>query len=146
MLGPGAAAIVSDPAKLHDILRNLIENAVSYAPEGTTVSIGVAIYEPATSTASFSSNAFLRQADGALYRAKDDGRGCFKFYSDDQTFAAREPHGLDRVEEVAEQHRNGRAANQQRTRYSIGVSHVLRFLFTIVSPGKGLEVDSICAA
>jgi two-component system phosphate regulon sensor histidine kinase PhoR len=42
-VGPGAATIVGDPAKLHDILRNLIENAVSYAPEGTTVTIGTRV-------------------------------------------------------------------------------------------------------
>jgi signal transduction histidine kinase len=36
-VGPGAATVTGDPAKLHDILRNLIENAVSYAPEGTVV-------------------------------------------------------------------------------------------------------------
>jgi len=37
---PGTATVTGDPAKLHDILRNLIENAVSYAPEGTTVVVG----------------------------------------------------------------------------------------------------------
>ena len=33
-LAPDARTVVSDPAKLHDVLRNLIENAVNYAPEG----------------------------------------------------------------------------------------------------------------
>jgi two-component system phosphate regulon sensor histidine kinase PhoR len=32
-----ARVLVSDPAKLHDVLRNLIENAVHYSPEDTTV-------------------------------------------------------------------------------------------------------------
>jgi two-component system phosphate regulon sensor histidine kinase PhoR len=36
-IAPEAAAVVADPAKLHDILRNLVENAVIYAPEGTTI-------------------------------------------------------------------------------------------------------------
>ena len=31
--------IVSDPAKLHDVMRNLIENAVHYSPEGTVVEV-----------------------------------------------------------------------------------------------------------
>jgi two-component system phosphate regulon sensor histidine kinase PhoR len=36
---PAACAIVVDSAKLHDILRNLIENAVSYTPAGGTIDI-----------------------------------------------------------------------------------------------------------
>lgn len=36
-LAPDAAAIMADPAKLHDVLRNLVENAAIYAPEGTTI-------------------------------------------------------------------------------------------------------------
>jgi signal transduction histidine kinase len=34
-----ATSLVGDPAKLHDVLRNLIENAANYAPEGTTISL-----------------------------------------------------------------------------------------------------------
>ena len=37
--GPGAAAVSGDPAKLHDALRNLIENAVRYGGEGTGVEV-----------------------------------------------------------------------------------------------------------
>jgi two-component system phosphate regulon sensor histidine kinase PhoR len=32
-IAPEARTIVSDPAKLHDVLRNLVENAVNYTPE-----------------------------------------------------------------------------------------------------------------
>jgi two-component system phosphate regulon sensor histidine kinase PhoR len=32
-------AIVTDPAKLHDVIRNLVENGVTYSPEGATVTI-----------------------------------------------------------------------------------------------------------
>jgi len=40
---PGEARQVNgDPAKLHDILRNLLENAVNYSPEGTDVRLGAA--------------------------------------------------------------------------------------------------------
>jgi len=35
----GAEAITGDPGKLHDVLRNLVENAVHYGAEGTTVDI-----------------------------------------------------------------------------------------------------------
>jgi two-component system phosphate regulon sensor histidine kinase PhoR len=30
---------ISDPAKLHDVLRNLLENAITYSPEDATVSV-----------------------------------------------------------------------------------------------------------
>ena len=33
----GAAAIVTDAGKLEEVLRNLVDNAISYAPEGTTI-------------------------------------------------------------------------------------------------------------
>jgi two-component system phosphate regulon sensor histidine kinase PhoR len=37
---PQASRMVVDPAKLHDIVRNLIENAISYTPEGGTIEVG----------------------------------------------------------------------------------------------------------
>ena len=39
-VGPGAEAIRADPAKLHDALRNLVANAITYAPEQSTIRIG----------------------------------------------------------------------------------------------------------
>jgi two-component system phosphate regulon sensor histidine kinase PhoR len=41
-VAPAAASLVGDPAKLHDVLRNLIENAANYAPEGTTINLSAA--------------------------------------------------------------------------------------------------------
>jgi two-component system phosphate regulon sensor histidine kinase PhoR len=38
-VGPGAETVLGDPAKLHDALRNLVANAITYSPEGTTVLI-----------------------------------------------------------------------------------------------------------
>ena len=38
-VGPGAETLLGDPAKLHDALRNLVANAITYSPEGTTVLI-----------------------------------------------------------------------------------------------------------
>jgi two-component system phosphate regulon sensor histidine kinase PhoR len=38
-LDPAAAIVVADPAKLHDVLRNLVENAVNYAPDGSTIEV-----------------------------------------------------------------------------------------------------------
>jgi signal transduction histidine kinase len=36
-ISPDADQVVGDVAKLHDILRNLLENAVNYSPEGASV-------------------------------------------------------------------------------------------------------------
>jgi two-component system phosphate regulon sensor histidine kinase PhoR len=37
-----ARHVDGDPAKLHDIIRNLVENAVNYSPEGSEVRLGAA--------------------------------------------------------------------------------------------------------
>jgi two-component system phosphate regulon sensor histidine kinase PhoR len=39
-VSPDACAINADPAKLHDIMRNLVENAVNYSPDEAEVHIG----------------------------------------------------------------------------------------------------------
>src|SRR5439155_14277170 len=36
---PAACRITADPAKLHDVLRNLVENAVHYSPENATIQL-----------------------------------------------------------------------------------------------------------
>jgi two-component system phosphate regulon sensor histidine kinase PhoR len=36
-IAPDAVAVEADPAKMHDVLRNLIENAVKHAPEGSRI-------------------------------------------------------------------------------------------------------------
>jgi two-component system phosphate regulon sensor histidine kinase PhoR len=38
-IAPEAATIVADAAKLHDVLRNLLENAVNYSPARSTISV-----------------------------------------------------------------------------------------------------------
>ena len=38
---PAAAKVTADPAKLHDVLRNLIANATTYAPEGRRIRVAV---------------------------------------------------------------------------------------------------------
>ncbi len=38
-IAPAARRVISDAARLHDVLRNLLENAVNYSPDGATVTI-----------------------------------------------------------------------------------------------------------
>ena len=38
-VAPEAAVLVTDAAKLHDVLRNLVENAVNYTPEGGAITV-----------------------------------------------------------------------------------------------------------
>ena len=38
---PGAGKVTADPAKLNDVLRNLIGNATTYAPEGSRIRVAV---------------------------------------------------------------------------------------------------------
>ena len=41
-IAPGAETVRADPGKLHDALRNLVANAITYAPEHTTIHIDAA--------------------------------------------------------------------------------------------------------
>ena len=42
-VAPGAAMLETDAAKLHDIIRNLVENAVNYTPEGGAIDINATV-------------------------------------------------------------------------------------------------------
>ena len=39
---PGIGPLVTDPARLHDVLRNLVENAINYSPDGAAVRVRAA--------------------------------------------------------------------------------------------------------
>ncbi|GAB3545368.1 EAL domain-containing protein [Noviherbaspirillum agri] len=55
------------------------------------VSIGISIFpEHGTTT-----HDLLQHADAALYQAKHEGRGCFRYFSQSLTYAARERIGLE---------------------------------------------------
>ena len=41
-VAPEATTVLADPLKLHDAIRNLVENAVNYAPADTTIELGAA--------------------------------------------------------------------------------------------------------
>ena len=44
-MAPAAQRLVTDSAKLHDIARNLIENAVNYTPEGGSIDVRADVRE-----------------------------------------------------------------------------------------------------
>ena len=46
--GTGALRVTADPAKLHDVLRNLIGNATTYAPEASRIRVAVERQEGST--------------------------------------------------------------------------------------------------
>lgn len=46
-IDPAAAAVTADPAKLHDVLKNLLENAIRYAPANSRIVLGTAADERA---------------------------------------------------------------------------------------------------
>ena len=54
-------------------------------------SVGISLYPRFANTA----HALLQQADTALYRAKEEGRGTFRYFSDEMTNAARDRIALE---------------------------------------------------
>ncbi len=42
-LADNARTLETDPAKLHDVLRNLVENAVNYTPDGGVIAIRTSV-------------------------------------------------------------------------------------------------------
>ena len=57
-IAPDAAVVDGDPAKLHDALRNLLQNAANYAPEDSTITLSA-----------------LRRHDRILLSVADEGPG-----------------------------------------------------------------------
>jgi two-component system phosphate regulon sensor histidine kinase PhoR len=45
-VAPDATSVAGDPAKLHDVLRNLVENASNYSPEGSRIHLSSRIDGP----------------------------------------------------------------------------------------------------
>ena len=64
-------------------------------------SIGISLYPQH----GYNTETLLDCADVALYRAKDQGRGCFTYYSEDMTLAARERIAWEvRLQKAIRQH------------------------------------------
>lgn len=111
-IAPDAQTVMGDPAKLHDALRNLLENATNYAPEGSVIAL-----------------ASQRRGDRLLLTVADTGPGIpeadlprifERFYRVDKsrTRGARDPGGtglgLAIVKHLAELH-GGRATAANRS-------------------------------
>jgi two-component system, OmpR family, phosphate regulon sensor histidine kinase PhoR len=83
-VAPGGEKIRADPAKLHDALRNLVANAIAYAPEHTTIRIEAA---PAGGRVALSVS-----DEGPGIPDEDLGRVFERFYRVDKS-RARDPGG-----------------------------------------------------
>jgi two-component system phosphate regulon sensor histidine kinase PhoR len=85
-VAPQAAVIMVDPAKLHDIVRNLVENAINYTPEGGVIEISASLDERTYR---------LTVADtGPGIPAEDLGRVFERFYRVDKSRARPGGTGL----------------------------------------------------
>jgi two-component system phosphate regulon sensor histidine kinase PhoR len=69
-----AATVSGDPAKLHDVLRNLVENASNYSPEGSKIELSSEI-ESSGSNGSGSSGASGGNSGFVVIRVADRGPG-----------------------------------------------------------------------
>jgi two-component system phosphate regulon sensor histidine kinase PhoR len=85
-VAPDAATLVVDAAKLHDILRNLIENAVNYTPEGGAIDVTCGIVE--------SKCRLVVQDTGPGIPAEDVARVFERFYRVDKSRARPGGTGL----------------------------------------------------
>jgi diguanylate cyclase (GGDEF)-like protein len=82
---------VSDPATAEDLAARIGRHlSAPFSIKGhkirITSSIGIALYSPEVAGA----EAMMMQADLALYGAKDDGRNCYRFHSQDLDLVVRD--------------------------------------------------------
>jgi two-component system, OmpR family, phosphate regulon sensor histidine kinase PhoR len=107
-IGPGAESLRADPTKLHDVLRNLIANAITYSPERTAIRVETELTGPSV-TLSVSD-------EGPGIPDEDLSRVFERFYRVDKS-RARDPGGtglgLAIVKHLIELHRGDvRAENR----------------------------------
>ncbi|MBK8162105.1 MAG: EAL domain-containing protein [Gammaproteobacteria bacterium] len=92
--GDEFAVLLDNPAHQEDALRiaNDIIALLSdpwHLSNGVEVRIGVSIGISLYPEHGRNADALLQQADASLYRAKSEGRGCARFFTDDMTESAR---------------------------------------------------------
>ncbi len=84
-IGSGAERVRADPTKLHDVLRNLVANAITYAPERTTIRVETALAADGAATLSVSD-------EGPGIPDEDLARVFERFYRVDKS-RVRDPGG-----------------------------------------------------
>jgi two-component system phosphate regulon sensor histidine kinase PhoR len=107
-IGPGAESVRADPAKLHDVLRNLIANAITYSPEQTTIRV--------EATRDVASTVVAVSDEGPGIPEEDLSRVFERFYRVDKS-RARDPGGtglgLAIVKHLVELHKGAVAAENR---------------------------------
>ncbi|RVU03979.1 EAL domain-containing protein [Novosphingobium umbonatum] len=84
------------PERLAHLAHRIIENlSQPYAIEGARVVIGASVGIAMAPDHGLSSEDIIRNADLALYAAKDNGRGCYHFYAEDLHAEAKERRQLE---------------------------------------------------
>jgi two-component system, OmpR family, phosphate regulon sensor histidine kinase PhoR len=73
-VAPDASTVSGDPAKLHDVLRNLVENASNYSPEGSRIELSSAL-EAGGRSASESGSGTGGGSGFVVIRVADKGPG-----------------------------------------------------------------------
>jgi signal transduction histidine kinase len=117
-IGAGAEHLLADPTKLHDVLRNLIANAITYSPERTTIRVD---------TERHGSSVTLSVSDeGPGIPEEDLSRVFERFYRVDKS-RARDPGGtglgLAIVKHLIELHKGEvKAENLQPTGAKVSVT------------------------
>ena len=97
--GDEFTVLLQDMARPEDAAR-VAEDIIDALNMPFTLALGIEIRIGASvgislSTGMTGAETLMQQADAAMYRAKDEGRGCFQFYSESMTHAARERISLD---------------------------------------------------
>jgi diguanylate cyclase (GGDEF)-like protein/PAS domain S-box-containing protein len=87
---------IDTESRLSVLARRLIEQvSMPYLIEGNNITIGASVGIAIATASDASADALIRDADLALYAAKDDGRGTFRIFAPDMHSEAKERQALE---------------------------------------------------